>query len=287
VPGDEFIPVTSLETGLRHTIRFGELIKEKHKDTWVKRLELTSRLLVRESSSDRLGNIYAMQLSTFQGAFTQQGRISSISELRLSQAAHRFGLRAIHDFSTSADRMVQGLDTQERSNLKGIAQLRISDVWSLESMVQTGFQRNTSELLASRGFDIRTNEVKPVLFANLTRRFTGSITTAYINREDRLPVDKVLLRAWLVDLDGTLYHGRGARTRLSLGRRVNNLTGVSSSYGQFELTDGGAAGVVWSSSLQSDYRISDFIRATLNYDMRKIPSRPVIHTMRIVVSAVL
>lgn len=287
VPGDEFIPVTSLETGLRHTFRFGEWTKEKHKNSWVKRLELTSRLLVRESSSDRLDNIYKMQLSTFQGSFTQQGSISSISELRLSQAEHRVGLRAIHDFSTSANRMVQGLDTQDRSNLKGIAQFRVSDVWSIESIVQTGFQRNKSEVFASRGFDIRSTEVKPVLFVHVTRRFTGSITTAYINREDRLPVDRVMLRAWLVDLDGTLYHGKGARTRISLGRRVNNLTGVSSSYGQFELTDGGAAGVVWSSSLQSDYRISDFIRATLNYDIRKIPSRPVIQTMRIVVSAVL
>jgi hypothetical protein len=84
-----------------------------------------------------------------------------------------------------------------------------------------------------------------------------------------------------------LFHGRGARSRISIGRRVNNLTGVASSYGLYELTDGGAQGVVWSGSVQSDYRISDFIRASLNYDMRKFPSRPLIQTIRVVVSAVL
>ncbi len=286
VPGDEFVPVTSLETGLRHTIRFGELGSLQNAP-WIKRLELTSRLSVRESSSDRLSNIYSVQLATFQGELTQQGRMSNTSELRLTQAGHSFGLRLIHDFSKSANRLVQGLDTQERSNLRAIAQYRLNDIWSLESNLQTGIQQNKSELLASRGFDIRSYEVSPAVFANFSRRLIGSITTGYINRSDRLPLNPVMLRAWLINMDGTMYHGRGARTRLSLGRRVNNLTGVSSTYGLYELTDGGAPGVVWSASVQSDYRVSDFIRASLNYDMRKFPSRPVIQTMRVVVSAVL
>jgi hypothetical protein len=287
VPGDEFVPVTSLETGLRHTIRFGEIGLLKGTDSWAKRVEFTSRLSVRESSSDRLNNIYSIKLSTFQGAFTQQGRLLSTTELRLTQTEHRFGMRVIHDYTRSANRLVQGLDTQMRNNLRGLAQYRINDIWSLESTIQTGTQKSSSELLASRGFDIRSNEFSPVLFANFSRRVIGSITTAYINRVDRLPFEPVSLNAWLVNIDGTLYHGRGARTRLTLGRRVNNLTGISSTYGLYELTDGGAPGVVWSGSLQSDYRVSDFIRASLNYDMRKFPSRPVIQTMRIVVSAVL
>jgi len=286
VPGDEFVPVTSLETGLRHTFRFGE-VRSFQNVGWIKRLELTSRLLVRESSADRLSNIYSVQLATFQGAFTQQGRMSSTNELRLAQAGQKFGLRIIHDFSKSANRLVQGLDTQERDNLRGIVQYRLDDIWSLESNIQTGIQRNKSELLASRGFDIRSFEVSPVVFANFSRRLIGSMATGYINRTDRLPFDPVTLHAWLVNIDGTMYHGRGARTRLSLGRRVNNVTGVSSMYGLYELTDGGAPGVVWSASVQSDYRVSDFIRASLNYDMRKFPSRPVIQTMRVVVSAVL
>ncbi len=287
VPGDEFIPVTSLDSGLRHTFRFGEMAHYRDGDSWVKRVEFTSNFSVRESSSDRLKDIYTMRLSTFQGDFTQQGRFSSTHELRLSQAEYTFGFRVIHDYSKSANRLVQGLEKQGRSTLRGIAQIRIDDIWSMEWQLQTGFQRNSSELLASRGYDIRSEELQPTLYANFSRRLVGSATTAYINRIDRLPIDPVRLQAWLVEFDGTLFHGRGARSRLSIGRRFNDLSGVSSSYGLYELTDGGAPGVVWSGSLQSDYRVSDFIRASLNYDMRKFPSRPLIQTMRVVVSAVL
>jgi hypothetical protein len=287
VPGDDFIPVTSLETGLRHTVRFGEWNRYKQNDSWIKRLEISSRLTVRESSSDRLENIYTLPIAKFQGALTQQGRISSTSELRLTQSEHRLGVRVIHDYSKSANRLVQGLDTQQRNTTRGIAQFRIDDTWSFEWDVQSGIHSNTSELLASRGFNIRSVEINPVIYANFSRRLIGSFTTGYISRTDRLPLDPVDLRAWLVNADGTMYHGRGARTRLSVGRRVNNLTGVSSAYGLYELTDGGTAGVVWSGSVQSEYRLSDFIRASLNYDMRKFPSRPMIQTMRVVISAVL
>jgi hypothetical protein len=287
VPGDEFTPVTTLDTGLRHTFRFGELPSLKSGDSWAKRLEFTSRLSVRESSSDKLSDIYSLRLGSFQGEFTQLGRISSTHELRLSQGDGGFGFRAIHDYSKSANRLVQGLDRQYRNTVRGIAQIRLDDIWSMEWQLQTGELHNSSELLASRGYDILSREIRPVLFANFSRRMLASATTAYIDRVDRLPADDVQLRAWLLEIDGTLFHGRGARSRISIGRRVNNLTGVASSYGLYELTDGGAQGVVWSGSVQSDYRISDFIRASLNYDMRKFPSRPLIQTIRVVVSAVL
>lgn len=286
VPGDDFIPVTSLDTGLRHTFRFGEL-GGVGADSWLKGLEFTSRFSVRESSSDRLKNLYFVRVATFQGDDTQQGRIFSTHELRLSPSAHRFGLRTVHDYSTSANRLVQGLDTQYRTALRGIVQYRINDTWSGEWQMVSSVNRNESELLASRGYDIRSEEIRPVLYVNASRKFIGSLSGAYIHRTDRLPADQVELRAWSIDGDGTLFHGRGARTRISLGRRLNSITGVTSSYGLYELTDGGAAGVVWSGSLQSDYRISDFIRASLNYDMRKFPSRPLIQTFRVVVSAVL
>ncbi len=287
VPGDEFIPVTSLDTGLRHTLRFGEIASIGSRVSWLKRLEFTSGLSVRESSSDRLKDISAVRLGTFQGDLTQQGRLSTIHEIRLQQSGHTFGFRVIHDFSKSANRLVQGLERQGRNTLRGIGQIRISDIWSTEWQLQSGYHRNSSEVLASRGFDIRTEELRSTLYANFSRRLLGSATGAYIQRTDRLPADPVRLRAWLFEIDGTLFHGRGARSRLSIGRRVNNVSGVSTSYGLYELTDGGAPGVVWSGSIQSDYRVSDFIRASLNYDMRKFPSRPIIQTMRVVVSAVL
>lgn len=286
VPGDDFIPVTSLDTGLRHTIRFGE-IKGTSPNGILKQLELTSRLSVRESSSDMLRNLYFVRLSTFQGAETQQGRIFSTHELRLAQASNRVGFRAIHDYSTSANRLVQGLDTQFRTALRGIVQYRIDDMWSAEGQMVSSITRNESELLASRGYDIRSGELRPVLFANFSRKFIGSISGAYIRRTDRMPSDPVELTAWSADVDGTLFHGRGGRTRVSLSRRLNSISGFTTSYGLYELTDGGTAGVVWSGSLQSDYRISDFIRASVNYDMRKFPARPFIQTFRVVVSAVL
>jgi len=287
VPGDTFIPVTSLDTGLRHTLRFKELFDES--DDWLllQRVEISSRFTIRESSGSNLTDLYQLRIGTFQGANTQQGRISTNHEFRLLQGVNRLGLRLSHDYLKASNRLVIGLDRQNREAVHLNVDTKIDDIWSGNLQMIRYTQQNESEQLASRGFNILSDEVRPSITVRFSRQFITSISTGIINRSDRLPAQPTILRAWFIDAEATLFHSRGARTRLSVGRRVNAIRGLSSSYGLYELTDGGAEGTVWSATIQSDYRISDFIRASFNYDMKSFPGRPLIQTMRFVVSAVL
>jgi len=84
-------------------------------------------------------------------------------------------------------------------------------------------------------------------------------------------------------------------TRLLVGERWQgsgrlqwrsiDLTGNSSSLGNFELTEGGGEGANWLWSVQASYRNSSFVQTSFNYDGRTIKNRPTIHTFRLVIRA--
>jgi len=286
VPADEFVPVTSLETGLRHVFRFSELKTVSNHPIW-KRLEFTSRLALKEISKDDSKNIYLLKWSGFQGSNTLQGRQSAQHELRFSQGLNNLGLILGHDIQKTSNAFNIGTDSNRRNAWRANAQYRISDQWSTDLTFTQSMVLSESEQLSSRRYNIRSDQVESDIQYRYSNKWISRVSAYIIEKTDRKPLEPVVLNAWGLDAETTFYYGKSSRTRITAGRRMNRIEGTSSSYGLFELTDGGAEGVVWSSSVQSEYRISDFVRASLNYDLRYFEGKKAIQTLRFVVSAVL
>jgi hypothetical protein len=286
VPIDDFIPVTSLETGLRHVFRFSELSLTSDHPFW-KRAEFSSRLFVKEINSSNVKEVYALKLSNFQGVNTIQGRQSAQHELRISQGLTKFGVVFSHDFMKSSNAFSLGAESNLRNIWRTITQYRINEQWSTEIKLLHSIHTNDNEQLSSRRYNIKTNQIESSVHVRSTNKWNTRFTTYFADKTDRKPLNPVDVKSWGLDAETNIYFVKASRTRVSVGRRVNTLTGKSSSYGLYELTDGGAEGVVWSAALQSEYRISDFVRASLQYDIRHFEGKKALQTMRFVVSAIL
>lgn len=286
VPIDNFIPVTNLETGLRHVFRFSDLTSTSDHPIW-KRLEFSSRFFVKEINSSDAKNIYLLRWSTFQGSQTIQGRQLAQHELRFSQGLNKLGFLLSNDLLKSSNAFNLGIESNHRNIWKIHTQYRITNQWSSEFKFLHSIIENDNEQLSSRRYNIKTNQIETDVHYRYSNKWISSITGFLVGKTDRKPLNPVDLKAWGFDAETTLYYSKASRTRLTVGRRMNTLSGQSSSYGLFELTDGGAEGVVWSASLQSEYRISDFVRASIHYDVRHFEGKKALQTMRFVVSAVL
>jgi len=83
------------------------------------------------------------------------------------------------------------------------------------------------------------------------------------------------------------YFSTSSRAYVQMSHRINQLSGQTTSYGLYELTEGGAAGSVWTGNLSIEHRVSDVIRASLNYDLKSIPKTPLIQILRFNVTAIL
>lgn len=81
---------------------------------------------------------------------------------------------------------------------------------------------------------------------------------------------------------------RASRLQVTGRAELANVTirGDASGLARFELTDGRGPGmsVLW--HVNGQYRLSEYLRASLAYDGRAPEGAPVVHTMRIQMSAV-
>jgi hypothetical protein len=228
-----------------------------------------------------------LKWSDFQGAQTVQGRQSLVHELRLRQGLSKIGIALAHDHQKSSNALNLGLESHRRNAWRANTQYRLSDQWSTDITYVHSNIASDSEQLSSRRYDILSDHIETNIQYRFSNKWISRVSGLIIEKTDRQPINPVTLNAWGLDVETNIYYGKASRTRITAGRRVNTIAGTSSSYGLFELTDGGAEGVVWSASLQTEYRISDFIRASLNYDLRHFEGKKAIQTMRFVVSAVL
>ena len=294
VPSEELFPVIALRVRWRTVVDPAQLIDpyEARFSDWLNFLSgirWQSVVDIREvNRTDQLQDIYLMRLHRFRDdSLTINGRIFMEQDVELFRNNTRRELRVTADRMRSQQQQASGLEKRRTDNLRLRAGGRISRRYRLVVASALGRNENRSETFASRNYAIRGGEVRPRLDVRWTGSLQSGASVAVIRRTDRHPEDPATVSGLTMLLDSRASLGRRLQSAVRLEHRRYSFTGgPSSSMGEFELTDGAGAGNTWAWSLQSDYRISDFLRASLQYDGRTLPGRPAIQTVRFTVNAV-
>ncbi len=294
VPSEELFPVIALRARWRTTVNPEQLIDpfDARYSSWLHFLSgirWHSLIDIREENrTEQLEDIYLMRLNNFRDdSLTINGRIFIEQDVELFRNNPRRELRITADRMRSQQRQASGLENSSSDNIRVRAGGRISRRYRVMTTAQIGRNENRSEAFASRNYTIKGGEVRPRLDIRWSQRLQSGAGFSLLNKSDHFAEDPARVRGLTLQTDSRMTFGRRLQTSVRLERRSFTLSGgPSTSMGEFELTDGAGIGQTWAWSLQSDYRISDFLRASLQYDGRTVPSRPAIQTLRFTVNAV-
>lgn len=292
VPTDELFPVIDLKTSMRIRITPGRFIAEPSGtlDAILAAFSSETYIRVEEKSSEPdLKRIYLLNFSRFRSDSTISGSVLFTQDINVLEGRPEFSARlrfsqrkALNRFASSSSSGAQERSfTRERS-----VRLR----WQLVSEIanQLDFvnrnDRVTSTELSSRVRDIVSNSLsfdfsyRPYQHVELGMRFDLS-KSSDANPSPPLDAD---LNAQTVRF---VYAFQGAgQARVELAREEVLLSRAAATF-PFELTGGRVAGktFIWRGAF--DYRVTQFVQATINYDGRTEGGRAPIHTARAEVRA--
>lgn len=289
VPSDELFPVVRLRTRLRNTLEPGAVISspENGVELFLEGMRLNSTIEVREENrTENIADIYLMNINKFQDdSLTIQGRFYWQQDAEFFRNSTDWDLRIRIDETRSKNRRAQGLEQRYNQNLRSEKRYRLRRRFTLTGEFARIVNRNTSENLPSRNFDISGYEIKPGTEIQFGRNYQTSLSAGYVNRFDQSG-EGTTLTGWRIENNSRIYVTERLQGNIRLQWRRNSITGDPTSLGNFELTDGAGQGDTWRWALQANYRISDLLRASFNYDGRTIVDRPFVHSARFTVSAV-
>ncbi len=294
VPSEELFPVIALRARWRTTVNPEQLIDpfDARYSGWLHFLSgirWHSLVDIREENrTEQLQDIYLMRLRKFRDdSLTINGRIYIEQDVELFRNNTRRELRVTADLMRSQQRQASGLEKRSTDNIQVRGGGRISRRYRFLTSAILGRNENRSETFASRNYTISGGEIRPRVDARWSQSVQSGTGFSVIRKTDHFPDNPATARGTTLHVDTRVTFGRRLQSAVRLERRSFDLSGgPSTSMGEFELTDGAGPGQTWAWSLQSDYRISDFLRASLQYDGRTVPGRPAIQTLRFTVNAV-
>ncbi|MFU8860895.1 MAG: hypothetical protein ACNA8K_10755 [Cyclonatronaceae bacterium] len=292
IPSDEQFPVVSLNTRLRGRIIPERIIGADASNSTLleilRNIELNSILDIRErNTTSRLEDVYLLKLNTFRDdSLTIDGRLYWQQEIDLFTQNRLFDLRFSVEQNLGLNRRATGLDEQESVSFRFYSTLRTRRGWQLILSGRSGVSMNTSENLPGRNYDIRDIGVEPEIRYEISRAWQIGIGSSVVRKTDRFSDGDATLNTIRLRADTRVFAGRGIQGQGRIEYRSNRLNGTTSSLGEFEMTEGAGLGntLLWSAGFS--WRVSEFIRATVNYDGRTIADRAAVQTLRVVLTAV-
>lgn len=287
VPGNELRPTAAVGAQVRLRLDPSRLI-DREAPGWRRALaavqSMTTLDLHERTEADDLLALYLLRPEILQHPETTlSGRLRIGQELIFFRDQPRFGGRLGASQLRSIATLAAGTDARYLQRLEGEAQFQATGEFGLRLRMLV--ERNDSRSgLASRTFDLRTEEVEPVLTYRLSHAVTLSGGVRVARARDLLGQRE----AWLVITP--LLARIAAAGRMQVLLRVERadvaLSGPPAT-GQvyFELTQrrGPGTSYLWSASAQ--YTINRFLRATLNIEGRAPADAAVVHNIRLQMSA--
>lgn len=288
LPSDELFPIVSLNVRARFRLEPFRFVA-RDETGWKRALRwiaAETQVNLRENNrTSNLSDIYLLRLNRFQqSGLTLQGRQYYRQVLKILPAHQRVNFELATDATRGFLEQVAGNETQRSRNYEWTGTYRSVGVWTFRLKGRYGTNRIRSENLENRNFDIRSFDVEPELQIRWMKIVTSTLNTRVAFRRDDLASGSEG-QSLRIRLRNDVFSGTRLQVSSLAEYRFNDFDRSSNAAGIFELTDGAGLGRSWVWSLQGSYRISQFLRANLNYDGRTIPQRPAIHTLRFVVSA--
>ncbi|NCP84969.1 MAG: hypothetical protein GW823_08755 [Bacteroidetes bacterium] len=290
LPSDNLFPTINLIARWRFNVNPSKLFSKRitsNAKKWAKLFNLSMQIDIREKSiTQNLSDIYLLQLNSFQNdSTTITGRINLRTSLHLLPLNRFFSIRMGLDNGKSKNRQVFGSE----SNKINTYRIEILNRWNrnlnFNHELKISEEERSNIEIGSRSFRIQGLGLQSTIQVNQSRNINYSAeiglnknTDSKIGQNAKSTVLKIAGTTRL--LVGERWQGSGR-----LQWRSIDLTGNSSSLGNFELTEGGGEGANWLWSVQASYRNSSFVQTSFNYDGRTIKNRPTIHTFRLVIRA--
>jgi hypothetical protein len=288
VPTEQLFPIIDLKTSVRLRLTPGRMFtgRETFLENALSVLSTETYARVDEKSSMQdLKQIYLLHFSKFQqdsttiagsNLFTQdlflfEGRPDFSARFRFSER------RGTNSYSAGLERSY----ARERS-----VRLRWQLVQEISNQIDYANKNDRlgTQFISSRTRDILSND----LIFDLSYRPDQNVEFGFKFEVSR-SIDRFQTPELPADLNTEgirlvyAFQGAGqARAELS---REEIVLGGSSEILPYELTGGRVPGKTWIWRLAIDYRITNFIQATANYDGRSEGGRPPVHTARAEVRA--
>ncbi|MEX0723522.1 MAG: hypothetical protein WD053_06585 [Gracilimonas sp.] len=284
LPSDELFPSIDLNMRLLNTIR---PLTNMDDENWMSGILLRSRIDIHENSTTQnLQDVYLLNLDSFRNdSTTIQGRILWEKELNLLSEVDRADLR----FGYTESRGLNQRSTESlQSNMNIMyfsSEYSINERTRLLMEGRNSINKSESSRLQNRNYDIKTLSLQPGINTTINRSWNAGIEISYARKEDRFPVDNVAATLLKISTSHRTYLWRKLQSNFRMEIRNTTLSGNSSSYGNYELTEGTGEGVNYIWSVNSNYRLNNLIRFSFNYDGRTVRDRPAIHTIKLVMSA--
>jgi hypothetical protein len=287
LPGDDLTPTAAVQAQLRLRLDPSRLIAPEATG-WRRALaevqSFTTVDLQERTEADDLLAVYMLRPAILQQpGTTLQGRIRLAQELTFFRNQPLYGARLAASHLRTTATLASGVDRRLVQRVEAEAQYQVSPPAGLRlrGLVERSDAANT---IASRTFEIRTEEIEP----ELTYRLTDAVT---LTAGTRLARSRDVLGGREAFLVITPLRARiAAAGRLQILVRAERadiaLSGPPAT-GQvyFELTQrrGPGTSYLWNASGQ--YTINRYLRATLNVEGRAPADAPVFHTLRLQLSA--
>ncbi|NNF59069.1 MAG: hypothetical protein HKN04_12615 [Rhodothermaceae bacterium] len=305
VPSDELFPTIGVQAQVRLRLNPSRLLRDDDRPLArvLRQITAQTTLDVRERSTERdLRQIYLLNPSFLQqrepritasgdtlGPATISGRFRLGQDVTLFPNEPRYGVRLALSHLTSTSRLAAGLETRlvQTARLDGDAALtsRVSG----RLVGEARRNRAVSDNFATRTFDITSFGVEPQATVSFGSALGITVGLALSDKSNALagagqPTGARLLR---IPLEARVLVAR----RLSLNARAERADvtldgGSTAGLTTFELTEGRGPGTSYLWGVNAQYTINSVLRASLLYDGRAPANAPVIHTVRMQLSAV-
>ena len=287
VPSDNLIPVINLRTGLRVRTTparfvhsqgvFGDIVRALTAETYIR---------VDEKSTEHdLAKIYLLHFDSFRkDSTTLDGSRLFSQDLFILDGNPLFSARFRFDDRQGLTNLSDGLErtyTRERS-----VRLR----WQLIPEISNEFDfTNTVNSLSA---SITSDRVHAITGNEYTLDFAyrpeqdveigfkidqGRSTDGY-------PVIPIQADLNIESMRGVVSFRGAGQARVELGREEVRLSSIPATF-PYDLTGGRVDGLTWTWTAAFDYRITQFLQATLNYDGRIEGGSSPVHTARAEVRA--
>jgi hypothetical protein len=287
IPGERLVPVAALNTGMRLKVNAGKLLAQRTSLLEKCLASLSTETVVRieeKSTISDASDIYLLRLSHFRNdSSTISGSSMFTQDVYLREADPTFSLRLRFNERKGLMRLV---GISERSYFREQS-LRIRSQLLREIGNQTEITHKADELLSSvsspRERDLSSDELRTefsyrpysewdvsfgAALSSVANRYQGADIAADVNEQF------VRITYALTSL-GQL-RGEIQREEVVV---VNDKSIGTTSY-PFEFTSGKAIGKTYQWHLAFDYRLSQSLQLTCNYDGRSEGARDVVHTLR-------
>ncbi len=292
IPSDSLSSVIHVQARLRLNVEPARLWRTP-RSFWQRGLaQVSSRttLEVQEKSRDpALARIYLLDLRRFRDSLnTLSGRLRVRQDLLLFRNRPRYGLDLTFSDLRGLTELAAGEEERMARQWRAEGRVRPGDAWALRLTLLRERERVLSASFATRRFDIRSLEVDPELIVNPTRSVQLTAGVAWSRKHEALG-DR---RGRLIKVPLQARWARAQRLQATLRAEVADvrieasdarpLSGLAA----YELTDGRGPGTSYLWALIGQYRINQYLRASLQYDGRAPADAPVLHTLRMQLSAV-